>query len=105
MKARHRHGGGSSSLLGLFIEHIAKQAVNTTIDNNNRRNANTDIVFRIRTRFCSGLRCQKCVLSCPNNVLTFNSGKIAIRDIKDCSFCGICEIACPKNCISVKKQF
>lgn len=95
MRARHRNGG-SPSLLGLFIEHAAKQAINTAIENN-KRNANTDIVFRIRTRFCDGLRCQKCVLACPNNVLTFNGGKIAIRDIKDCSFCGICEVACPKK--------
>ncbi|KZX13704.1 hypothetical protein [Methanobrevibacter oralis] len=102
MRARHRNGG-SPSLLGLFIEHAAKQAINTAIENN-KRNANTDIVFRIRTRFCDGLRCQKCVLACPNNVLTFNGGKIAIRDIKDCSFCGICEVACPKNCITVKKK-
>lgn len=100
MRARYGHGG-SDSLLGSVIKFAVKEALSTTIDNNLRND--TNIVFRIRTRFCKGIRCQKCVMICPKNVLTFKNGKIAIDNIQKCKFCGLCAVACPNDCITVKK--
>lgn len=96
---RGRHGHGQSSILGTILEFAIKEAITTTLD----KNPKEDIVFRIKRRYCAGPRCQKCVMLCPNNVLKFKNGRIAISDIGKCSFCGLCERICPQNCITVKK--
>ncbi|MBI1743460.1 4Fe-4S binding protein [Candidatus Acetothermia bacterium] len=53
--------------------------------------------------FCKG--CGLCVNSCPTNILYLNGkSRIAVKDIAQCIFCGICEARCPDFAIWVVKS-
>lgn len=48
--------------------------------------------------YCIG--CQTCVLSCPNESLRMENGKLRI-DRKRCRTCGVCVNACPANALKL----
>jgi ferredoxin-type protein NapF len=65
------------------------------------------------TEFCvnySGVVCQMCAGSCPENAIRFvvqagaagNGIPVAKIDHAGCTGCGFCQSACPKNAIDVK---
>jgi len=57
----------------------------------------------IERAFCKG--CGLCVHSCPVGILFLDGlGKIAVREIDQCIFCGICEARCPDFAIWVVKS-
>ena len=57
----------------------------------------------IQKAFCKG--CELCVHSCPKGVLTLDEkGRIAVKDVKECVFCGICEARCPDFAIWIVKE-
>lgn len=57
----------------------------------------------IERSFCKG--CGLCVHSCPVEILYLDGqGKIAVREIDKCIFCGICEARCPDFAIWVVKS-
>ena len=50
---------------------------------------------------CKGLNCEKCVIACPNNVLTKDGNVTVVRNPLTCKHCRVCEAICPNDCIVV----
>ena len=50
---------------------------------------------------CRGQDCQKCVIACPNNVLTKEGDDTMVRNPLTCKHCKVCEAICPNDCILV----
>lgn len=44
-----------------------------------------------------GDKCEKCVKSCPKNLLYVENGKLKIKNIYKCTTCKLCEEVCPNN--------
>ena len=57
-------------------------------------------VIKIRYEKCNG--CGKCAEVCPKNVLEFSNGKIAVKNILNCSLCNACVEVCEPEAINVK---
>ena len=55
----------------------------------------------IENSLCRGSDCQKCVIACPNNVLTKNSEDTIVNNPRGCKRCKVCEAICPNDCIHV----
>ncbi|SDA46608.1 4Fe-4S dicluster domain-containing protein [Methanobrevibacter millerae] len=55
----------------------------------------------INTSDCEGSECEKCVMACPNNVLTKNGEDTVARNPFACKHCRVCEAICPNDCIVV----
>jgi NAD-dependent dihydropyrimidine dehydrogenase PreA subunit len=55
----------------------------------------------INTDDCRGLDCEKCVIACPNNVLTKDGDDTVVRNPLTCKRCKVCEAICPNDCIVV----
>lgn len=61
--------------------------------------------YRLTTApaLCKG--CSVCVTGCPSGTLTLNgAGRISVKDINTCVFCGLCEARCPDFAIWVVKE-
>lgn len=48
---------------------------------------------------CDG--CEKCIISCPNNVLILTESICSVRDAQVCKSCRVCVAICPNDCITV----
>lgn len=55
----------------------------------------------INTDDCKGSDCEKCVIACPNNVLTKDGEYTIVRNPLTCKHCRVCEAICPNDCIVV----
>jgi 2-oxoglutarate ferredoxin oxidoreductase subunit delta len=61
------------------------------------------MVLEIRKEWCKG--CDICVHFCPKKVLALDDlGKVYIRDVGQCSECGLCELRCPDFCFTLRKE-
>lgn len=47
---------------------------------------------------------ETCIEVCPTDVLGFEKGKIVVKNLEACNFCGLCEEACGEGCIKVEKD-
>lgn len=50
---------------------------------------------------CRGADCEKCIIACPNNVLTKDGDDTIVRNPLTCKNCRVCEAICPNDCIVV----
>ena len=57
----------------------------------------------IQRQWCKG--CRVCVTFCPKNVLDIDSdGKVYVKNLEDCIYCGLCELRCPDLAIEVREE-
>jgi 2-oxoglutarate ferredoxin oxidoreductase subunit delta len=62
-----------------------------------------DFYLAIERAFCKG--CALCVKSCPVDILGLDvKGKISVKVIDKCVFCGLCEARCPDFAIWIVKS-
>lgn len=62
-----------------------------------------DFYVAIQRAYCKG--CELCVQSCPTGVLALDEkGKIVVKAVEKCVFCGICEVRCPDFAIWIVKE-
>lgn len=62
-----------------------------------------DSFVAVRRDFCKG--CALCVHSCPEGILELDrQGKIVVKDVGKCVFCGLCELRCPDFAIWIEKS-
>lgn len=47
----------------------------------------------VETRWCKG--CGICAAFCPGQVLEIENGKVHVKAMERCVFCGQCELRCP----------
>ena len=67
--------------------------------NKNNEEELEDSHISINTEDCGG--CEKCVIACPNNVLTINDGTSSVNNSFGCKRCKVCVAICPNDCIEV----
>ena len=67
--------------------------------NKNSEEELEDSHITINAEDCGG--CEKCVIACPNNVLTINDGISSVNNSFGCKRCKVCVAICPNDCIEV----
>jgi len=48
--------------------------------------------------------CGICIAQCPDQVLGWHEGKLALLNPQDCQYCATCEIVCPCSAIELLYQ-
>jgi 2-oxoglutarate ferredoxin oxidoreductase subunit delta len=67
------------------------------------KNYQGEFYLGMSAALCKG--CNLCVNSCPTDILFLDKkNKIGVTDVRQCVFCGICEMRCPDFAIWVVKD-
>ena len=62
------------------------------------------MIVGVDMTLCFG--CEKCITACPTNVFTHWEDRKTVDPVResDCIFCLVCEIVCPVDAISIKRE-
>ena len=78
-------------------------SIRTQSENGVLKHFQGDFYVATQRAYCKG--CELCVQSCPKGVLALDEkGKIVVKAVEECVFCGICEARCPDFAIWIVKE-